>query len=66
MICQKCKKREATTKWVGEGGVVDFIHGMYQEWCGICCLEAQIAYAEKHKNDLKKLKEKLKKLKSGS
>ena len=58
--------RQSTTKWVGEGGVMGSVHGMYQEWCENCCLEAQIKYAEKHKNDLKKLKEKLKKLKSGS
>ena len=45
---------------------MDFIHGGYQEWCEQCCLEAQIVYAEKHKNDLEGLKEKLKNLKDGS
>lgn len=60
MKCQNCKKRKATTKWVGEGSVMDLIHGMYENWCGQCCLEAQIEYAEKHKNDLKELREKLK------
>ena len=45
---------------------MDLIHGMYENWCGQCCLEAQIEYAEKHKNNLKELKEKLKNLKDGS
>ncbi len=66
MKCENCHKRIATTKWVGEGSMMDFVHGGYEEWCEICCLRAQIVYAEKHKNDLRELKEKLKKLKRGS
>lgn len=66
MKCENCHKRKATTRWVGEGSVLDFVHGSYQNWCEQCVLEVQIAYAEKHKNDLEKLKEKLKKLKDGS
>lgn len=66
MKCQRCHERKATEVWVGEGSVMDFIHGGYERWCKKCCLEVQIAYAEKHRDDLKELKEKLKKLKSGS
>jgi protein-arginine kinase activator protein McsA len=56
MKCQHCHKREATVHWVGEGGVLDFVHGMYEEWCEICSLEAQLAHAKKHKNDLQILR----------
>jgi protein-arginine kinase activator protein McsA len=59
MKCQHCHKREATVNWVGEGGMMNFIHGFYERWCEQCCLEAEVAYAEKHKNDLKNLRRKL-------
>ena len=29
MKCQSCHKNEATTHWVGEGSVMDFVHGGY-------------------------------------
>ena len=45
--CQNCGKRPGTTKWVGEGGTMALIHGMYSWWCGICCVEAQLDYARK-------------------
>jgi hypothetical protein len=32
---------------------------MYERWCETCCLKAEIAYARKHKDDLKKLQRKL-------
>ena len=66
MKCQKCNYRKATVKWVGEGSVLDFVHGAYQNWCEICCLEAQIEHAQKPHVSLRELKEKLKKLKSSS
>ena len=47
MICQRCKKRKATENWTNEGGLLAFIHGMYQQWCRICCLEEQLRFARK-------------------
>jgi hypothetical protein len=60
--CQKCHKLKATGCWVGNGDVMSAIHGMYEYWCERCMLEAQIKHAKEHKNDLKTLQEKLKKL----
>jgi len=62
MMCQNCHKRKTTVTYVGEGGMLDFIHGMYERLCKHCCLEKQIKYAEKHKNDLKRFKKELKDL----
>lgn len=60
MKCKKCNTREATENWVGEGSMLDYVHGNYQRWCKRCCLEASIEYAERHKDDLKRLKKELK------
>ena len=58
MKCQNCGEREATKKWIGHGSVMDFIHGNYQMWCEICCLEAQIEHNDKLYQELpKKLEE---------
>lgn len=59
MKCQKCNKYNATIKWVGEGGVLDFTHGFYQEWCKQCALKEQIKHCEKAAKRLPRLKEKL-------
>lgn len=56
MKCQKCHKREATIKWVGTGGVLDYVHGMYEEWCELCALKAQYEHAKKHRNDFQTLR----------
>ena len=45
--CQKCRKREGTHNWVGEGGVLAMTHGMSQRWCEYCVVEAQLAHARK-------------------
>lgn len=61
--CQKCHKRPATAFWTGDEGTIAFIHGFYQMWCEICCVEEQLKVArksaeripemEKHLADLK-------------
>jgi len=58
--CEKCGRRQATIKWVGEGGIMAFVHGMYHDWCEKCALEAKIKYAEEHQGDLQKLRKELK------
>jgi hypothetical protein len=45
-ICAHCKTRPATTVWVGDGGVMAFIHGAGEDWCRRCVLEAQLAHAQ--------------------
>jgi len=64
IICEHCHKRKGTVRWVGDTGVMGWIHGMSQWWCKRCVLEAQIKYAEEHKDDLKNLQAELKKLKN--
>jgi len=53
-ICSNCGKREATTKWLGHGSTMDLIHGNYQMWCEICCLEYQIKYNKQQLVELPK------------
>ena len=62
-LCVNCGKHKGTENWVGQGSTMDFIHGNYQQWCKKCTLEAQLTYAIKHQNDVKKIREKLEKLK---
>jgi len=45
--CQNCGKRPATGEWVGDGGTLGYVHGMYAWWCDLCMVNAQIEYAEK-------------------
>jgi len=59
-MCQHCHKRKATDTWVGEGSMMDAIHGAFQYWCKLCVLKAQVAYAEKHVGDLARLRKELK------
>ena len=61
MKCQKCNKQEATQNWIGEGSMMDVVHGNYQRWCKGCCLKEQIAHKEKQLKKLPKELEKLKK-----
>jgi hypothetical protein len=46
-ICEACRVREAAVKWVGEGGSLALTHGMAQNWCEICALEAILIHARK-------------------
>lgn len=59
--CQNCHKRKATENWLGEGSILDYIHGNYQRWCKYCVLKEQIKYAEKIVKNLPKLKRELEK-----
>jgi len=43
--CQNCQQRPATTFWTGTEGTLAFVHGMYQQWCMVCCLKEQLRYA---------------------
>lgn len=65
MICQHCHRRKATTTWVGDGGTLAWAHGFSEQWCEICCVEAQITHAKKIVGGLEKLEKKLVKLKKG-
>ena len=51
--CRCCNKRKAAISWVGEGSILDVVHGAERiPWCEICCLEAQIQYAEEFASKL--------------
>lgn len=58
VTCENCGKREATQTWVGAGGVMGWVHGMGADWCEICCIEAQIEYAEEAAARIPELKRK--------
>ena len=59
MLCQNCGKHEATTKWLGQGSALDFVHGNYWEWCECCALREQLAYAKKLAEGIPELEAKL-------
>lgn len=54
-VCQKCGQREGTENWTGEGGTLAYVHGMYQKWCKICCIEEQLRYARERMESIPKL-----------
>lgn len=62
VLCANCKKRVATQNWVGEGGVFSFVHGLYQEWCEICCITEQLKYAKQQAEKIPELEKKLEEL----
>lgn len=44
--CANCGKHKATTHWVRTGGILDLVHGAYEDWCECCCLKFQLEYAK--------------------
>ena len=62
-VCANCNKHKGTQNWVGEGGMMEMVHGNYSIWCDCCALKAQIKYAEDAVDRLKELKKKIKKVK---
>jgi hypothetical protein len=44
-MCANCGERPGTLQWVGEGGVMALVHGMYQMWCELCAARAQLDYS---------------------
>ena len=62
--CVNCRKRPATVKWVGTGGALALIHGMYSWWCDVCAVEAQLAYAKEQRRSIRKLERELAVLKA--
>lgn len=43
--CANCGKHEATQRWIGDGGSLAYIHGMYSFWCECCVFKEQLRYA---------------------
>lgn len=59
IICDNCGKREGTIKWVGDGGVMDLVHGAYSMWCEVCTLKEQIKHAEERAAALPEMRARL-------
>lgn len=59
VLCDNCKKNEGTIQWVGEGSVLDAVHGFYVMWCEICCLEAQIKHAKERADEIPNMEKEL-------
>jgi hypothetical protein len=43
--CWRCGAVGPTITWVGESGVVGFIHGMSEQYCERCVVTLQLDYA---------------------
>jgi len=63
-ICTNCKKRKATINWVGQGSMMDFIHGGYTRWCEYCSTKESLKYAKKQAKRIPILERKLEILKN--
>jgi hypothetical protein len=59
MKCPNCGKREATEIWNKNGSDLEVAHGMYQQWCEICVLEAQLDHAKKIRDGIPALVDRL-------
>ena len=60
--CKNCGTRPATTNWVGEGGILDDVHGMSQRWCDYCATRGQLVHCKKMARRIPILEKKLKSL----
>lgn len=45
--CRNCHARPGTELWVGEGGVLAYVHGPGVYWCRVCVLKVQLKHARK-------------------
>lgn len=62
MKCVHCHIHEASTSWVGHGGVLDYAHGFSEPWCKCCVLKEQIKYAEEQIEEIETFKKDLEEL----
>ncbi len=62
-LCTNCLKHKHNgIPWVGDGGVMGFVHGAYTYWCDCCVLKEQIKHAEEQVKRLRELRQKYNKL----
>ncbi len=59
MKCNNCKKHKGTEIWIGDGGMMGYVHGAYSNWCKCCTLKAQIRHIKKISKNLEKLAKEL-------
>ena len=59
MICQNCHKRDATLKWIGDGGSLALSHGFASDWCEVCALEAQLKHARERASEIPRMETRL-------
>lgn len=59
-ICAKCGLCPGTEIWVGEGGTLAYVHGIYTpHWCLICVTTEQLLHAQKVAATVPELQKKL-------
>ena len=58
MLCEKCKKREATETYVDS--ILSYVHGMSHQWCNYCVITTQLAYAREQSKRIPILEKELK------
>lgn len=59
MKCQSCGEHEATLVWIGEGSLLDFVHGFHENWCEICTVKVQLEKAREMAAKIPELEAKL-------
>ena len=57
--CEFCNKRPATSWWVGDGGIMSFVHGGGIGACERCCTEEQLKHARAAAERIPELERKL-------
>jgi hypothetical protein len=62
MKCANCNKHKGTEVYLGEGSIMDYVHGNYSMWCKCCVLKAQIKYCKEAMKRIKKLEKHFKKV----
>lgn len=55
-LCVNCKVRKPDGIWIGEGSMMDYIHGAGARWCNLCMRREQLKYAERLAADIPRLK----------
>lgn len=63
--CVRCHRVAPLQIWVGEGGIMGYVHGAYQMWCERCIVEAQLEHALRADEGIPTLKARLKELANG-
>ena len=58
-LCANCQSRPAEIDWVGEGGTLAWVHGMFSRWCLRCATEAQLKHARETAARIPELEQKL-------
>lgn len=57
--CENCHEREGWSTWIGDGSVLDLVHGFGAWWCELCIVTAQLKYARERASEIPTLEARL-------